>query len=70
MPPAPAATETKPLAVDQQKAARLLGISVRTLIRRTNDGDIPSRKLGRRRLYSVEELRRVANGTCSPLTND
>jgi len=41
-----------PFLLNQRQAAALLGISPRTLARRSADGTIPSFLIGRRRLYS------------------
>lgn len=49
---------TEPLAVDTRTAARLLSISVRYLRQLVRRGEIPSLRLGRRRLFRVEDLRR------------
>jgi Bacterial regulatory protein, Fis family len=38
--------------LNQSQAAALLGISTRTLARRSADGSIPSFLIGRRRVYS------------------
>lgn len=54
--------DAEALAVSQERAAKLLGVSVRTLIRKTNAGEIASGKVGRRRIYAMDELRRVALG--------
>lgn len=45
-----------PLLLNQKEAAALLGISTRTLARRSADGTIPSFLIGRRRLYSRDRL--------------
>ena len=55
-------TETKndpvePLALSREKAAQALGISERLLWSKTNTGEIPSRRVGRRVLYPVHLLR-------------
>ena len=41
-----------PILLSQKQAAQLLGISPRTLARRSADGTIPSFLIGRRRVYS------------------
>ena len=43
---------TGPILLSQRQAAELLGISARTLARRSADGTIPSFLIGRRRVYS------------------
>jgi excisionase family DNA binding protein len=46
-----------PLAVGASEAARMLGISTRTLWAMTNCGKLPYVKLGRRTLYPIDDLR-------------
>lgn len=50
--------DTETLLVDAREAARLLGISPRTLWTLTNEGRIRAAKIGRLVRYSHEELRR------------
>lgn len=50
------------LTVNAVEAAEMLGISERTLWKWTREKRIPSVKVGRRVLYSVEALRRFING--------
>lgn len=45
-----------PLCVGKRDAAKLLGISERTLTSRSVEGEIPSFVVGGRRLYPVELL--------------
>ncbi len=45
-----------PLLIDAREAARLLGVSGRTLHTLTMDNIIPSRKVGRLRRYNPAEL--------------
>ena len=45
-------TSMWPFLLNQKEAAALLGISPRTLARRSADGTIPSFLIGRRRVYS------------------
>jgi hypothetical protein len=45
-------TSLGPFLLNQKQAAALLGISPRTLARRSTDGTIPSFLIGRRRVYS------------------
>jgi hypothetical protein len=47
-----AGTSMGPFLLNQRQAAALLGISTRTLARRSADGTIPSFLIGRRRVYS------------------
>ena len=51
------ATEPQPLAVRATEAARMLGISERTLWSLANRGEVPTVKIGGVRLYPVDELR-------------
>lgn len=46
---------TKPDLISVQQLAELLGVSVRTALRRVQDGDIPATKLpGRRGAYVID----------------
>lgn len=47
------------IAVSAPEAARMLGIGTRLLWSLTNRGELPCVRLGRRVLYSVDELRRL-----------
>ncbi len=47
-----------PIAVDAVAAAKMLGISHRTLIDLAIRGDVPTARIGRRRLFPIDELRR------------
>lgn len=49
--------ETPPLLVDKLEAARLLSISPSTLETLWRSGELPSLKIGARRLYDVADLR-------------
>jgi excisionase family DNA binding protein len=49
--------------LDVHEAARLLGLSVSTLERRTRDGSIPSIKIGRLRRYRRSELVNIADAS-------
>ena len=49
---AEAGMSMRPFLLSQKEAAALLGISPRTLARRSADGTIPSFLIGRRRVYS------------------
>lgn len=50
------------LAVSAAEAARMLGISERTLWQWTKEKRIPSVKIRRRVLYSVHALQKLVNG--------
>ena len=50
------------LAVGVQEASAMLGVSPRKIHEMTRNGELPSKKIGRRRVYSVEMLRRYVNG--------
>lgn len=52
----------EPLTVNRCEAARLLSISVRLLDDLTRKGEIPSRKIGGRRVYSVKALQAFVEG--------
>jgi excisionase family DNA binding protein len=54
--PAPQAETTQPLLLDGIEAARLLGISPRTLWQLEKDGAIRSKRIGRRVLYARSVL--------------
>jgi len=54
--------ELEPLLLTSEQAARVLGVSVRYLFTLRKQGDIVSRPLGVKLLYSVEMLRAFANG--------
>ena len=47
----------EPLSVDTRQAARLLGVCPRTVVGLTTSGELPSFKLGARRLFAVDTLR-------------
>jgi len=47
-----------PLAVDEDQAAKMLGISKRTFWEYRNKGEIPIIRLGRLVRFSVDDLRR------------
>jgi len=57
----------EPVLVDAASAAKLLSISTKTLWLRTKSGEIPSRRIGGRVLYSLNALRRWAD---APSVND
>ena len=54
--------ELEPLLLTSEQAARVLGVSVRYLFTLRKQGDIVSRPLGGKLLYSMEMLRAFANG--------
>jgi len=53
----PDSTPTEPLLVSAKAAAELLGISARALWSLSNAGQVPSVRIGARRLYRPEALR-------------
>ena len=53
---------SKRLLVNEIEAARLLGISRRALFEINKSGEIPCVWLGRRKLYSLARLTRLAEG--------
>ena len=57
-----APNEPHPLLISRQEAARLMGISLRTLEKLIAAGDVPSRVLRRRRLIPREFLVTLAKG--------
>ena len=48
-----------PLLVSVQQAARMLGIGRTSIYQLINSGELQTMKLGRRRLITIESLRRV-----------
>jgi excisionase family DNA binding protein len=48
-----------PLAVDRREAARMLGVSAGSIDNLRLRGELPSLKLGTRRLFDVADLRRL-----------
>jgi len=50
---------TRPLLVDRRGAGRMLGVSAGTIDNLRLRGQLPSVKLGARRLYDVEDLHRL-----------
>lgn len=52
-------TMTAPLLVDRREAGRLLGVSPGTIDNMRNAGELPSVKLRGRRLFDVDDLRRL-----------
>lgn len=56
-PLAPSTDSTaRPLALNATDAARMLGISARTLWTLTNSGEIPHARIGRRVIYPLTDL--------------
>ena len=53
--------QIEPLAVGAREAARLLSISERSLWSLTKDGKIHAARVGRKLLYSVDELKRFVS---------
>lgn len=51
----------EPLVVNATEAARLLGLSERTLYKLTKAGKVPHKRLGGRVLYPLDALRRFVN---------
>jgi hypothetical protein len=58
-PPYSAAPQPAPLLVDRREAGRLLDVSPGTIDNLRLRGELPSLKLGARRLYDVADLRRL-----------
>jgi excisionase family DNA binding protein len=52
------ARQIEPLLLDEAEAARLLGVAPRTLWSLADAGELPCVRIGRRKLYAVETLRR------------
>lgn len=50
---------TPPLLIDRLEAARLLGVSPGTIDNLRNRGELPSLKLGARRLFDVADLHHI-----------
>jgi excisionase family DNA binding protein len=59
---AAAAPATEALLVDAREAARLLGLSARTIWSLTQRRELPCRRIGRRVLYSRAALAAYAEG--------
>lgn len=51
-------TPPAPLLVDRREAARLLAVSPRTIDNLRARGELPSLKIGARRVFDVSDLRR------------
>jgi predicted DNA-binding transcriptional regulator AlpA len=52
------AGEPQTLLVDERTAARMLGVSPRSIWTMAACGELPSVRIGQRKLYAVETLRR------------
>jgi len=52
------------LLVSRREACRLLDLGESTLARLTRDGAIRSRRIGRRRVYAVDDLRAWIDAGC------
>ena len=59
--PADTSSPCPPLAVRERGAAKLLGVSAKTIQNWTRDGVIPSHRIGGCRLYIIAELQRWAD---------
>ncbi|MDX1963224.1 MAG: helix-turn-helix domain-containing protein [Pirellulales bacterium] len=53
---------TKPILVNAKQAAKLLSICLKTLRKKTREGEIPAVKLGRRVLYRPKQLNAWLDG--------
>jgi len=54
--------QLSPLLVDEKTAAELLGVSKRMVYELNESGDLPCKRIGSRKLYSVTRLRKFADG--------
>ena len=52
----------KPLLVDEKTAARMLGVSRRTVFDLNDSGTLRATRIGARKLYSVDAIERFARG--------
>ena len=52
----------EPIAVNSANAAKMLGVSSKTLASWTKKGLIPHRRIGGRILYSVEGIKELVEG--------
>jgi excisionase family DNA binding protein len=52
------AGEAQPLLVGEREAAAMLGVAPRTIWSLADAGKLPSVRIGRRKLYAIETLRR------------
>lgn len=53
-----AAIESQLLLVDEPTAAQMMGVSPRSIWSLEDAGELPSVRIGRRKLYAIETLRR------------
>lgn len=58
------------LAVGSRDAARMLGVSERTLYDLERDGRIRCTRVGAKKLYAVRELERFLEPSSNPSSND
>lgn len=68
LPPSPLGASTvgvvvavEPIAVDKNTACRMLGIQQSHLMDLVRDGDLAAKKLGRRTVFTVADLRRFVS---------
>lgn len=55
------------ISVSAKQAARLIGLPLRTLQAETKAGKIPAaRRIGRRYVYLIDELKRMVEGAVRP----
>ena len=59
--PAPQRAADRPLVCDRRGAARVLGVSAGTIDNLRLRGELPSIKIGSRRLYAVADLEQFIN---------
>lgn len=52
------AGDTQALLVDERTAASMLGVAPRTIWSMAASGELPSVRIGRRKLYAIDTLRR------------
>jgi hypothetical protein len=60
--PEPVTASVEPLLVDEKEAGVMLGVSRRTVFDLNKQGTLRSKNIGKRKLYSVADLRAYANG--------
>lgn len=58
----PTTAPVEPLLVDEKAAGLMLGVSRRTIFDMNKQGVLRSKTIGKRKLYSVADLRAFANG--------
>jgi hypothetical protein len=59
---APCMIPLEPLLVDERQAAQILGVSRRKVFDLNEAGELPCKRIGSRKLYSVARLREFAEG--------